>query len=84
MDSIEVCTEYLEKWLLNDPSEVLFEAQEVARCGDLEELEQFVVGVLDDAPAGSSAWHTRRAFTPGELETRIDWAEVSRTILCED
>jgi hypothetical protein len=80
MDSREDCTRYLEVWLLNDPSEVLFAAQEAARRGP-EQLERLVRQTLDDAPEGSSAWYTRRELSDGELDARIDWQEVTDTIL---
>lgn len=81
-DSMEVCTDYLTKWLLNDDEELLATAQDHARCC-LDELERFVVGVLDSAEPDSVAWYTRRELTDFELANRIDWADVAETILCE-
>lgn len=80
MDSTEVCTDYLETWLVNDSEEVLAEAQRRAQLGT-DELAGYVRGVLDNAQPGTGAWHTRRELSDDELDQRIDWADVAAVIL---
>ncbi|MFG3710921.1 hypothetical protein [Micromonospora sp. NPDC047730] len=79
-DSVENCTEWVRKWVLNDPSEILFEAQRHARRSP-EDLEEFIVGVLRAPKEGTAAWYTRRELSDVELETRIDWSALADDIL---
>lgn len=73
-------TDYVDMWINNDGD--YYEAACELAATSIEDLANFLMDTLRDAPEGSAAWHTMRELSANDLQ-RIEWPEIAMSLIGE-